>query len=689
MKELIQRFFYRVPFFRILVSFVFGISCQFLFAFPSYFFFVFFSVGFLFFLPDILIKKSEKLYHYRWCFGVGVLFVFFAFGGFVLFNIDKKNKPLFEEKESLYHCKITHMYKERPASVGCEIKILKNIDDNIEANAKAIVHFQKDSFSTSLRQGNELLISCHFKITPPSTNPFSFDYANYLKKKGIVLSAYVADNKWKKIADGDEDIFYLAQKVQRKLLNIYLENGFKGDEFSVLAALTLGYKEALEKDLQDDFSAAGATHILAVSGLHVGVIFLIINFLLSFLDKTNRTRFIKLLLVVFSLWFYAFITGLPPSVMRAAFMLTLVSVGGFFNKNSQTYNNVFFSAFVLLLFNPYLLFDLGFQLSYLAVLSILFFQPKFYALLQFKNKFVDTVWSLFSVSVSAQLGTLPLVLYYFHQFPNYFWFSNLMVVPLSGILIYLAVSLLLLHWIPLLNILISYCLLQGLKLMNYIVSFIHDMPFSVTENIWLEKSQMFLLFLIIIGFSIGVFYRKFNMLILGFVAFILVLLVNIRIHYQTMSSNNFIVADLKKSYAISFVSQNKSYVLTNDSIAEQKAMQNYRLRNKIESVMFLKEETPWFKKDGYVFFAGKKVMVLSNNIFKKKIAPTPFFVDYLVLTNKTYVEMSELLSFVLPQKIIIDGSYSMSKTQEIELFCQQRGIDCYSIKRNGAYLETF
>ena len=239
--------------------------------------------------------------------------------------------------------------------------------------------------------------------------------------------------------------------MRDKLLNILKENGLKNNELAVASALILGYKDDLGEELKHSYSSAGATHVLAVSGLHVGIIFLVLNFLLNILDKNDRFKISKAILLICFLWAYATITGLSPSVVRAATMFSFVTIGKSFGKSSSIYNTLCASAFVLLVYNPYLIMEVGFQLSYLAVVGIVYFQSIIYKWIYVKNKFLKYIWMITSVSIAAQLTTFPLGLLYLHQSPTYLFASNLFVIPGAMLIIGLGILLFITSWIPLIS----------------------------------------------------------------------------------------------------------------------------------------------------------------------------------------------------------------------------------------------
>ncbi len=265
-------------------------------------------------------------------------------------------------------------------------------------------------------------------------------------------------------------------------MDVFRNQGIDGDELGVLSALSVGDKTLLDKDLKNSYSSTGASHILAVSGLHVGVVFWVFTQLLSQIFRGER----------FALWSYTFVTGLSPSVIRASIMLSMVSLASLLNRRAMVYNTVFASAFMMLLYSPNYLFDVGFQLSYVAVLSILVFQKPIYQAFVFRSKICDKAWSLLSVSFAAQLGTMPLTLYYFHQISNVFWLSGFIVIPLSTVIIYLSVFLWTIHWIPYLSKGTAFLVEKSVRCMNFSIEKMESFHGIVCSNVRFEWVDLML-----------------------------------------------------------------------------------------------------------------------------------------------------------------------------------------------------
>jgi len=310
----------------------------------------------------------------------------------------------------------------------------------IPAREKILVYFPEGYAGDSAVAGSRIL----FGATPAAIvnrgNPYEFDFRGYAADKGFYRQLFLAGGPWQ--MTGSDPRFRLrvaAEKTRDALLTLYQRNGLHGAEFDILAALTLGYKKSLDTEIRQVFSSTGASHVLAVSGLHTGIVYLILSFFLGFLRRGRFTRILFPVVSVAALWVFAFITGLAPSVQRSALMFSVVVVGDNLRRPVHIWNTLSASAFLLLVINPRLTGDVGFQLSYAAVAGIVFFQPRISALLRFRHRLPRYFWELLAVSLASQITTFPLSCHYFHQFPVYFWISNFVVIPAAFVFISLGI----------------------------------------------------------------------------------------------------------------------------------------------------------------------------------------------------------------------------------------------------------
>lgn len=273
-----------------------------------------------------------------------------------------------------------------------------------------------------------------------------------------------------------------ALEVRESLINIYREHT-SSDNVGIISAITLGKKDGLDRDTKKQFSMSGGSHVLAVSGLHVGIIYMIMLWLTSLLPRRRTINILSHIITILCLWAYAFICGLPASVVRSALMFSLISVAVIIERRNVSLNAVFTSAFIMLMYKPLYLFDVGFQLSYAAVISILLFYPKIYSLLTLKSRLLNIAWSMICVSAAAQIGTLPLTVYYFHQIPTYSLLTNFLVVPAAFLIIYTSAIMLIVS--PLQTI-AGFAGLAADTVTTYLrtgVEYIVNLPYSVIDGL--------------------------------------------------------------------------------------------------------------------------------------------------------------------------------------------------------------
>ena len=366
------------------------------------------------------IPKIASSFHWRWLFGAGLFLLCFSSGGIITYS--KWLHSEWTEKDEIrsYRVQVIDEPVKKPKTWMCKVKA----DDKT-----ILIYLPADSIASSLRPSDWLQIK-----TCIETGQFN------LRKQGIAARAFVDKNNWEKLEPSTKQGFNLhfySLKCRRIMLDRLKMILPDEKSFAVAAAVSSGYINEIDIDLRQTFSATGTSHILAISGLHFAIIYGILIFLFSFLGNNRKGRIVRQLIVLPLLWIFALFTGLPPSVIRAAIMITIWGIGNAFFFKALTINTVGFAAFFMLLNNPFNLFNAGFQLSFVAVVSILLINPYLTSLYQSRNPMINYFWELSCTSTSAQLGTAPLSLYYFHQFPLLYLVSNIFAIPLIGIILLL------------------------------------------------------------------------------------------------------------------------------------------------------------------------------------------------------------------------------------------------------------
>lgn len=380
--------------------------------------------------------------------------------------------------------------------------------EGVPTGAKAMAYIAQDSASSTLQGGDILLFPTHLAKKREEKNS---SYALHLRQSGHSGSIYLPQDEWRKAGRNHRmTLRRRAENARQRAEAKFRASGLQGEELAIACALTLGDKSHLDKELKESYAATGASHVLAVSGLHVGIIYLVIITLLNTLLRGNKLKQTRIILALSALWAYAFIAGLSPSVVRASVMFSLVSFGEMLGRKALTINTVFASAFIMLLYEPRYLVDVGFQLSYTAVLSILLFHEKIYKSLQCKFFLLDKAWSLTSVSIAAQLGTLPIMLYHFHRFSNCFWLSGLIVIPVATLLIYGCALLLISTPFPIISATVGKLLSLLIEGMNTAIRWIEKIPLSNVESISFNGADVVLLYALLASLLAVVQTRSFR-----------------------------------------------------------------------------------------------------------------------------------------------------------------------------------
>jgi competence protein ComEC len=482
------------------------------------------------FLSAILLlpRLSSK----SWSSGVFTVLVSVSFllVGLHLSNIhdSTKNSYYFADtsyNEHLYLAKVVKDVEEKERSIKCVLDIIK-VDDSVRTG-RTLIYVEKDSAATAINYGDLLFFKTRFNPIRSNGNPKEFDYARYLRIHNIHHQAYVKSGDWEVVGNESNSILAGIFGLRSYLSDLLNHSSMSAKNAQVANALILGQKEYLDKDVLRSYSSAGAMHVLAVSGLHVGIIMLILTSLLSPFKRVKHGKRLFIVLVLGGIWFYALITGLSPSVMRAGVMFSFIVIGKELQRDTTVYQSILVSAFILILIEPFIIFQVGFQLSYLAVLGIVYLQPKIENLLYVQNKILHKAWQISAVSIAAQIATFPLGLYYFHQFPNFFLVSNLLVIPLAFFILMVGISFLAFHMVPIVNEVLLWVFDGLISFLNLGVEWVEQLPYSIMWGISIEWYEVFLLYVTILAGSVAFINRKVKALFLAMGLSVLLLGINV------------------------------------------------------------------------------------------------------------------------------------------------------------------
>lgn len=692
-----------VPFFRLIIPFLVGIVCQYWLSILSFSLWNYALVLLLLILTFISFLLASN-WQFRWLFGLVINLFLFFFGVLVAIKQPVSDKLIVNSNNRVILFLLDNpQLRAKSIRVEVEVKLVQENDIWWSTKEKMLVYFDiRDSLVSNLRYGDEVAADIVLQAVSQSGNPNQFNYKKYLSDRGVNFIAYIKPNSWVKVGDSGALIKRVALQLRDKLVLLFKSYGLSGDELAVASALTLGYQDLLDDELRQVYSSSGAMHILSVSGLHVGILYVLLSFLLSFLDKKILTRAIKALTLLCFLWFFALITGLPPCVQRSALMFSFMVLGDFFNRKSNIYNTLSASAFVLLLVDPYNLLDIGFQLSYLAVLSIVFFYPYIYILVFVKNWLLDKIWSLVAVSISAQFGTLFICVFYFNQFPNYFLLANIIAIPLSTIALYLSVFLIVVSPFHLIAEYVGKAFSYSVSLLNHGLQYIEKLPYSVTSGLHISATQMLVGFGVILALAFFLVTKRTRFVFIGLSLFVVFLCLNVKLKVDKLHKAEFVVFNINKKSLVSFRSGESLIFIDVDTVgASFVEKYNFFVKGYVSSVSSINDievinppQSSFKPKFNIVDIRSQQGISLIQ--FKSKTIAIPFDksldkwkgkqkidVDYLIVNR--YLPYS-VLDFIKPKMVIIDSSVSKRVLLNMTIKCRSNSIPYYITSSQGAFI---
>ncbi len=559
-----------------------------------------------------------------------------------------------------------------------------------KTSGNVLLYFSKKDFAAPFAYGDQLLIKGSPVLLTPPGNPGEFDYKRFLTFKKIYHQHFLRAQAVVRIGYAPRFVFYEYAIKARLWADSKLKRYVKGQrEYGIASALVLGVTDGLDNEIMQAYSATGALHVLSVSGLHVGIIYWILLLVLKPLSKEKGGKWALALISLVVLWGYAFITGLSPSVMRAVTMFSFVAFARPLNWTTNIYNTLSVSAFCLLLYEPYLIMSVGFQLSYLAVLGIVYLQRPLYQWWEAPNWLLDKIWEITSVSIAAQVATVSLGLLYFHQFPVYFIFSNLLVIPISFVVLVLGLLVPILSFIAPVASAIGSLLTWSIQLMNASVTLVESLPHSLIDNIFITTSQSWLIMLVLLSVILLLHLKRFSVALLTSVL-IVIFSATQWVHYQSdVNKKQFIVYKVTGHQAIDFIKAGRSYFLTDSILGNDKERMRFHIRpNRLISgvrAVELVNNQPFIKK-----FKGYSLLRWEGNTFlfveEQKLSIPPLIVDYVIVSNNA-ISISTLSKNIKFRQCVVDGTNSFYFADKIKKEAEQLNVSIHSVLHQGAFVQ--
>lgn len=668
--------FSKHPVFHIIIFLVLGILCGYYFPVSIK---IIASISiFLIVALSIIFQLTKKNSKYLSLFSIVTFIIFFTIG-YTSINIkndlNRKNHYTHFSEDGLFLLKVTNELKQSKYYDKYEAEIIQI--NNKNSHGKILLNIYKDSLSKRLNIDDEIITSGTLNEVNGVKNPFQFNYKKYLARKNIYRQLTIKKEQYKVLKTEINSLNGYAHKIRNKISKSLKKSGFNSKTLSIINALLLGKRQEVSKEIIENYTKAGAIHILAISGLHIGIILLFLNFILKPIEKLKNGANIKLVLCVLLLWCFAFLAGLSASVVRAVTMFTAVAISYLGNRKTNVFQNLLVSIFFLLLFNPYYLFDVGFQLSYLAVFFIVWLQPILENLWQPKLKIVKYLWQIVTVSTTAQMGVLPLSLYYFHQFPSLFFITNLVVIPFLGFILSFGIIVIILS---VLNIVPEF-LITGyefiIQKMNLFIGWVAQQESFLFENISFSGYKMIASYLFLI--SLVCFLKKKSLKTLQLALFSLLLIQTVFIYekWKSNSSKEIVIFNKHNSTLIGKRNGNQLTLFSNDSIhPTENTIKSYltgsnikslTTKNNITSTLLLKHNT---------------LIIDSLGIYKiSNLHP-----EKVLLIQSPKINLERLIKTINPKIIIADNSNYKSYINRWKNTCNKHKIPFYYTNYKGAYI---
>ena len=591
--------------------------------------------------------------------------------------------------------------------VTAEVMQICDSNGNCHSVHGKILLYCKYSLATMPSYGDELLILATPDIPSADENPHQFNYRRHLFRHGILYTDFVDSSNLRIVAHSSAGLMGWITSLRQKLVNVIHLSTLSPSQQGIAEALFLGWDDDLTPETESQFRSAGITHLLCVSGLHVGIVALLVGYCLVFIGNGRRSRIIKGLLQIAAIWLFVALSGMAPGTTRAGLMFTLVVVGQMFYSHPPTLNAIAAAAIITLTVNPLTLFDVGFQMSYCSVIGIVLFMRPLETLIPLPKanggsmrrlgcNLLAKARTLLCVSIVAQCCISPLQLFYFHQFSPYFLVANMLVVPFAALLLGSVIVLVLLAWWPFAFKVVGFLLSAELSATEWVTSKVASWPNALMEGLYCDGATLILayVFIALLGMALILANRPLDernkMLFRPLTAILssllpVVLLVAHLHHVDVQCSNqrHFDVYHVGYRTAIEFFAGHESYLLCDSATASNPSKidfqtANNRVYRQAERISILTLDTVFdngilLVNNRFIGFNGKTIRIVDRSNFREQSAYRPH-VDYLLLRESPYITINELCNNYTFDTLIISSQNSKRRRNAWIEQCDSAGI---------------
>jgi competence protein ComEC len=683
----------KAPFIRFLVPLITGIILQWNFQWQSKIFWGVFTFSIILLSVSFLLTNYRR-YKLAVINGASIFIIFLSLGGLLVWYTDVRH----------YSGSYGNQYKDGDDVVAvlqepivekansykalATVKAIGRNGEFIGTRGDVIIYFQKEADVSSLDFGSQIIFSSSIQEVKNAGNPGGFDYKRYCLFQGITHQAFLKKGGFivldKKTQTMSGRILF---PIRRKVLSILRAN-IPGDKEQGLAeALLIGYKNDLDKNLVQSYTNTGVVHIIAISGLHLGLIYWLLVQVLKPFRRKKISKWLNPLIIISGLWLFSLLAGAQPSVLRSALMFSCIALAGSLSRKTSIYNTLAFSAFILLCINPFWLWDVGFQLSYVAVLSILIFMKPIYNLLFIKNKILDFIWKLNAVSIAAQLLTTPFSIYHFHQFPNFFLLTNFVAVPLSSMIVLGEIFLCAVSFFPFLAVFAGKIISWFIWVMNSYIEKIESLPGSLWGGMQVNVAQAVLLIIVVAGVGYWLLEKQKTGAIAAAIGLLFFIGLRSSSFYRAYHQNKLIIYNIPRHQAIDIIYGRHYFFIGDSDILSNDFTRNFHLHpsrvlHRIEPADQL---TNLMDQKNFVQYGSKKILLIDKNFqFAALDAKIP--IDILVISKNPRLYFPSLIRTFNIRHVVFDGSVAASKLKYWMKDCDSLSIPYYDVSTKGAFV---
>ncbi len=672
----------QLPWLKLLLPLLLGIVCSRWIAVEIHWAFLLVLLSF-YFLSNYFYRKYNKSWLYILSF-ISLIIFGLAYTQRFQLAFQKHHFSKFEGDYAIGIVREPIENKTNSYQTTIEIKNIIQEHKIFHTKGKLLLYIQKDSLKNPLEIGDEILLHLKSNEIEAPKNLKQFDYKTYLSYNDIYHQAYIKNFEYKILAKHQR--YFIKRKSDeiskyaQSLLQKYIPNK---ENFNIADGIFLGHKSEMDIEQYNTFAYLGIVHILSVSGLHVGIIYLLISFFLSFIPNKNKTIYILKFLTAFLLiWLFAFVVGLSPAVVRSALLFSILHFGRILKEDTIPLNILLGAAFVQLLINPLVLYNIGFQLSYLAMLGLYLFYKPIYNLLYSENKFINWFAQLCSASIAAQIFTLPFAIYYFGNFPTYFLIANIFAIPLSTLILWFCVALLPLQFIPLLAKLTGQLISYLIDVFIYLSKLLLLLPYAKISTLFINEWQLILCCLAIAIFTIYIFSQKIKYALYALSIVVLIIISAYYFQYQNYKQDKLVFYAVNKNLVYGFHQKSNVTIYSKDTLSLKDF--NFNVSNTCRYFRNQTINNNLIVQDLQLIKSKSIYFLHQNNIQKSYQAPLS--IDILVLTDNIYLDIEKLVQNYRFKQLILSSDLDYKHQKIYTKLLNEAGISFTDLKQQ-AYID--